>query len=190
MICKLFCVKVHFRTYHIIGFKFNLQILQRHHQPIVFVFVWNNYSDRREGVNNNSLLGKSPKYDNPTHHPIRDWHFGFETSQFQNFWQFFEGLGLGFGKIGLEKDVSVLVSEILVSEKSIGFDLEKFGLGKKSRFRKICYRKKSLGIGVGQNFGIVIQWLRQYCWWLIFSWNMRGVLSWLKKEHKHAGADN
>ena len=84
---------------------------------------------------------------------------GFETSQFQNFWQFFEGFGFGYGKIGLEKDVSVSVSENLVSEKSIGFGLEKFGLGKKSQFRlrKICYGKKSLGNGVGQNFGIVIQ---------------------------------
>ena len=72
MICKLFCVKVHFRTYHIIGFKLHLQILQRHHQPIVFVLVFakNNYSVRGEDVNKNSALGKSPNYDNPTHHPI------------------------------------------------------------------------------------------------------------------------
>ena len=39
----------------------------------------------------------------------------------------------------------VSVSENLVSEK-------------KSRFRKIWYWKKSLGVGFGQNFGIVIQW--------------------------------
>ena len=57
---------------------------------------------------------------------------------------------LGFGKFGLGRKVSVSVSE-------------KFGLGKKSwfRFRKIWYRKKSLGIGFGQNFGIVIQWSYQ-----------------------------
>ena len=58
------------------------------------------------------------------------------------------GKSLGFGKFGLGRKVLVSVSE-------------KFGLGKKSRFRfwKIWYRKKSLGIGFGQNFGIVIQWL-------------------------------
>ena len=58
-----------------------------------------------------------------------------------------------FREFGLGKKVSDLVSENLVSEKSIGFG--KFGLGKKNRFRKILYWKKSLGIG--QNFGIVIQ---------------------------------
>ena len=60
-----------------------------------------------------------------------------------------KSIGFGFGKFGIGKKVSVLVSE-------------KFGLGKKSRFRcrKIWYRKKSLGIGFGQNFGIVIQWLQ------------------------------
>ena len=59
-----------------------------------------------------------------------------------------KSLGFGFGKFGLGKKVLVSVSE-------------KGGLGKKSRFRfrKIWYRKKSLGIGFGQNFGIVIQCL-------------------------------
>ena len=58
-----------------------------------------------------------------------------------------KSLGFGFGKFGLGRKVSVSVSE-------------KFCLGKKSRFRfrKIWYRKKCLGIGFGQNFGIVIQW--------------------------------
>ena len=76
----------------------------------------------------------------------RDWHFGFETSRFRNFCQFFEGFGFGIGKFGFGKKVSVSVSK-------------KFGLGKKSRFRfrKIWFRKKSLSIGFGQNFGIVIQ---------------------------------
>ena len=83
---------------------------------------------------------------------------------------------LGFG-LGLETfanfwRVLVSVSENLVSEKSLGFGFRKFGLGKKVsvsvlenlvsdkkfRFRKIWYWKKSLGIGFGQNFGIVIQW--------------------------------
>ena len=64
------------------------------------------------------------------------------TFWFRNFCYFFEGFGFGFEKFGLGKKVSVS---------------EKFGLGKKSRFRKIWYRKKSLGIGFGQNFGIVIQ---------------------------------
>ena len=55
--------------------------------------------------------------------------------------------------------VSISVSENLVLEKSMCFGFRKFGLGKKSLFRfwKIWYRKKSLGIGFGQNFGIVIQ---------------------------------
>ena len=65
-------------------------------------------------------------------------------SRSRDFCQIFEGFG--FEKFGFGKKVSVSVSE-------------KFGLGKKSwfRFRKIWYRKKSLGIGFGQNFGIVIQ---------------------------------
>ena len=95
------------------------------------------------------------------------------------------GLGLGLETFAKFLRVSVLVSKNLVSEKkslfrfwknlvsekSIGFAFgkfglgrkvsvsEKFGLGKKSRyrFRKIWYRKKSLGIGSGQIFGIVIQ---------------------------------
>ena len=46
----------------------------------------------------------------------------------------------GFGEFGLGKKVPVLVLENLVSAK-------------KSRFRKIWYRKKSLGIGFGK-FGI------------------------------------
>ena len=58
---------------------------------------------------------------------------------------------LGFGEFGLGRKVSVSVSE-------------KFGVGKKYRFRfrfqKIWYRKKSLGIGFGKIFGIVIQWWR------------------------------
>ena len=60
-----------------------------------------------------------------------------------------KSLGFGFGKFGLGRKVSVS---------------EKFGLGKKSRFRfrKIWYRKKCLGIGFGQNFGIVIQ-----CWQVV-----------------------
>ena len=43
--------------------------------------------------------------------------------------------------------ILVSVSKNLVSEKKSRY-----------RFRKIWYRKKSLGIGFGQNFGIVIQW--------------------------------
>ena len=53
-------------------------------------------------------------------------------SRSRDFCQFLEGFGIGFGE---------------------------FGLGKKSRFwfRRIWSRKKSLGIGFGQNFGIAIQ---------------------------------
>ena len=70
----------------------------------------------------------------------RDWHFGFETSRFWNFCQFFEGFSFGFGKFGLGKKVSVLVSE-------------KFGLGKKSRFwfQKIWFLKK---VSVSEKFGL------------------------------------
>ena len=94
---------------------------------------------------------------------------------------------LGFETFAKSLRASVSVSENLVSEKSLGFGFEKFGLGKKIlvsvsekfglgrkvsvlvsekfslrkksrfRFRKIWYRKKSLGISFGQNFGIVIQ---------------------------------
>ena len=73
-----------------------------------------------------------------------------EKSQFQSRsrdnCQFLEGFNFGFGEFGLGKKVSVLVSENLVWEKKSLF-----------RFWKIRYRKKSLGIGFGQNFGIVIQ---------------------------------
>ena len=82
-----------------------------------------------------------------------------------------KSLGFGFGKFGLGSKVSFSVLEKFGLGKSLGFSFgkfglgrkvsvsvsEKFGLGKKSRFRKIWYRKKSLGIGFGQNFGIVIQ---------------------------------
>ena len=99
-----------------------------------------------------------------------------------------KSLGFGFGKfgirkkvsvsekIGLGKKVSVSVSENLVSEKKYRFRFRKIWYWKKSLgigFGKIWYRKKvsvlvsenlvsekSLGIGFGQNFGIVIQW----CW--------------------------
>ena len=53
-------------------------------------------------------------------------------------------LGLGLGLETFAKFLRVSVSRNLVSEK-------------KSRFRKNWYHKKSLGIGFGQNFGIVIQ---------------------------------
>ena len=72
----------------------------------------------------------------------------------------------------VSEKVSVSVSENLVSKKSLGIGLGKFGLeknhtiglgklvsDKKSRFRsqKIWSRIKSLGIGIGQNFGLVTQ---------------------------------
>ena len=56
------------------------------------------------------------------------------------------GLGLGLETFAKFLRVSVSVPDNLVSEKKSRF-----------RFRKIWYQKKSLGIGFGQNFGIVIQ---------------------------------
>ena len=62
------------------------------------------------------------------------------------------------------KKVSVSVSKKLVSEKSLGFGKfgfgkkvsvsvsKKFGLGKKSWFRKIWFRKNSLGFGFEKIF--------------------------------------
>ena len=70
------------------------------------------------------------------------------------------GLGLGLETFAKLLRVSVSVSEKIWSRKKVSVLVsDKFGLGKKSRFRfrKIWYRKKSLGIGFGQNFGIVIQ---------------------------------
>ena len=74
-----------------------------------------------------------------------------EKSRSRDFCQLLEGFvigfgefSLGFGNFGLGKKVSVSVLENLVSEK-------------KSRFRKIWYRKKCLGIGFGRNFGILIE---------------------------------
>ena len=99
----------------------------------------------------------------------------FEKSRFRSqsrdFCQIFEGFGFSFEKSGFGKKSRFRFWKNLVSEKSLGFDFgrfglgrkvsvsEKFGLGKMSRFRfrKIWYRKKSLGIGFSQNFGIVIQ---------------------------------
>ena len=83
-----------------------------------------------------------------------------EKSRSRDFCQFSEGFGIAFQQFGLGKEVSVLVLENLVFEKKYLF-----------RFRRIWSRKKSLGfisgkfgiekslgIGFGQNFGIVIQW--------------------------------
>ena len=82
--------------------------------------------------------------------PKKKSRLRFRRIWFQKIWSRKKSLGFGFGKFGLGKKVSVLVSE-------------KFGLGKKSRFRKIWYRKKSLGISFGQNFGIVIQCWKAVC---------------------------
>ena len=73
---------------------------------------------------------------------LKSLSFSLGLETFANFWR-----------------VSISVSENLVLEKSMCFGFRKFGLGKKSLFRfwKIWYRKKSLSIGFGQNFGIVIQ---------------------------------
>ena len=57
-----------------------------------------------------------------------------------------KSLGFGFGKFGFGKKSRFRFRKNLVSEKSIGFGFGKFGIV-----------KKSLGIGFGQNFGIVIQ---------------------------------
>ena len=57
-------------------------------------------------------------------------------------------LGLGLEAFAKFLRVSVSLSKNLVLEKSLGF--EKFGLGKKSRFRKIWSRKKSIGFGLGK----------------------------------------
>ena len=72
---------------------------------------------------------------------LKSLSFSLGLETFANFWR-----------------VSISVSENLVLEKSMCFGFRKFGLGKKSLFRfwKIWYRKKSLGIGFGQNFGIAL----------------------------------
>ena len=58
--------------------------------------------------------------------------------------------------------------KIWCGKKSLSIDFRKFGLRKKPRFRKIWSRKTSHGfgirkfglvIGLGQNLGLVIQWL-------------------------------
>ena len=83
---------------------------------------------------------------------LKSLDFGLGLETFANFWRVSvsliwsrrKSLGFGFGKFALGKKVSV--SENMVSENKYLF-----------WFWKICYRKKSLGIGAGQNFGIVIQ---------------------------------
>ena len=94
--------------------------------------------------------------------PPRDRPFGFKTSRFRDFCLTFYGFGS-------ENLVSVLVSENLVSGKKLSVSVsENLVSEKKSRFRKFWYRKKSLGIGFGQNFGIVIQcWVSRRRHWLV-----------------------
>ena len=84
-------------------------------------------------------------------------------SRSRDFCQIFEGFG--FEKFGLGKKVSVSVSEKFGLRKKSWFRFwkiwsykkvlvsEKFRFGNKSRFRKICYRKKSPGFGFGK-FGM------------------------------------
>ena len=60
---------------------------------------------------------------------VKDIEKSWFWSRSQDFCQFLEGFGIGFGEFGLGKKVSVSVSENLVSEKSLGFG--KFGIGKK-----------------------------------------------------------
>ena len=66
-------------------------------------------------------------------------------------------LGFGFGKFGLTK--KYWFRKNFVSEISLGFGFGKFVIGKKvpvSVLENLVW-EKSLGIGFGQNFGIVIQ---------------------------------
>ena len=79
---------------------------------------------------------------------LRILGFGVGLETFANFWRvslsvsenlvsvkksrfWFRKKSIGFGEFGIGKKVSVLVSENLVSEKSLGFGFGKFGLGKK-----------------------------------------------------------
>ena len=73
-----------------------------------------------------------------------------------------KSLGFGIEKFGLVKKVSVSVLENLVSEKKVSVSVsENLVSEKKSRYwyRKNLSRIKSLGLGIGQNFGLVTQWL-------------------------------
>ena len=68
-----------------------------------------------------------------------------------------KSLGFGFGKFGLTK--KYWFRKNFVSEISLGFGFGKFVIGKKvpvSVLENLVW-EKSLGIGFGQNFGIVIQ---------------------------------
>ena len=89
---------------------------------------------------------------------LKSLGFGLGLETFTKFWRVLVSVlvsenldseksnGFGFGEFGLGKKVSVLVLENLVSEKSLGFG--EFGLGKKSRFRKIWSRIK---VSVSEN---------------------------------------
>ena len=86
-------------------------------------------------------------------------NFAYKSQIFRiSFQKMLRILGLGLGLQTFAKFLRVSIRKIW-SQKKISVS-EKFGLGKKSRFRfwKIWYRQKSLSIGFGQNFGIVIQW--------------------------------
>ena len=69
------------------------------------------------------------------------------------------GFGLGLKTFANFLRVSVSVSENVVSEKKYRFRFRKNLVSEKKYrfwFRKIWYRKKNLGIGFCQNFGIII----------------------------------
>ena len=76
-----------------------------------------------------------PWMPHSNHYRGRDWHFGFETSRFRNFCQFFEG-ETHFGEFGLEKKSrsqkiwSRFWFRRIWSKKSISFCFGKLGLGK------------------------------------------------------------
>ena len=82
-------------------------------------------------------------------------------SRSRDFCQIFDDFGFGFKKFGIGKKVSVSVSENLVWEKKSRYRFRKFGIGKKVSVSvsENLVSEKSLGIGFGQNFGIVIQCL-------------------------------
>ena len=83
------------------------------------------------------------------------WRLGLKTSRSQEFCQFFSSLSIGIRKFGLEKKVSVSVSENLVSEKSLSNGIDKFGLIRKVSVSvsENLVSEKSLGI-VLRKFGL------------------------------------
>ena len=101
----------------------------------------------------------SPQYGLKLELPYQSVKSRLETSRYQDFFHFFESIGIGLDKFGLEIKVSVSVSENfslkkrlsislenIWSQKKVSVSVSKIWVSKKSQYwsQKIWSKKKSL----------------------------------------------